>query len=417
MRRSGSSSCLLRPKRSLSTDDLAAAAGTPTATILTREKSDTTCAQDRLHLLAELQAHAHSIHFLESDDLVRGADLPPSVILYLEWDPRTCSPQDFTNGALSDSVKKILSANGDYGDLRELENAIANHRTSPNSSPRRREKVEDSIPQSSSAASIAIESESSEWPRIYAIVDETSSRFPTYPSIEYTQEDNTRYSTANIKPIRSVTESIKSCSAALFDREDELKLAETLVRAVSSKPFLRSILDGITVGVSGSSSIGLEAVVATLAHGSKERRTALRGNRSFNKAHDRITRTAHSIQSKDPEMSSIAVIALNHDSLETNDHHSHHDVTIVGSRQEELEQCRVIAEWHGKGDRVSFAARAQLDWRNAWDTQERTGIASELEVNDEPLSSVMIAILMIAIIAHAWNEYGHIVKSFIDDNL
>lgn len=90
MRRSGSSSCLLRPKRSLSTDDLAAAAGTPTATILTREKSDTTCAQDRLHLLAELQAHAHSIHFLESDDLVRGADLPPSVILYLEVGALEC---------------------------------------------------------------------------------------------------------------------------------------------------------------------------------------------------------------------------------------------------------------------------------------------------------------------------------------
>ena len=86
MRRSGSSSCLLRPKHSLSTDDLAAAAaaGTPTATILTREKSVTACAQDRLHLLAELQSHAHSIHFLESDDLIRGADLPPSVILYLE---------------------------------------------------------------------------------------------------------------------------------------------------------------------------------------------------------------------------------------------------------------------------------------------------------------------------------------------
>ena len=87
MRRSGSSSCMLRPKHSLSTDDLAAAAaaGTPTATILSREKSDTACAQDRLHLFAELQAHAHSIHFLEGDDLVRGVvDLPPSVILYLE---------------------------------------------------------------------------------------------------------------------------------------------------------------------------------------------------------------------------------------------------------------------------------------------------------------------------------------------
>ena len=306
-------------------------------------------------------------------------------------------------------MKKILSANSD---LSELENVIANHRTSPHSSPRR-EKSEDSAP---SVASIAIESESSAWPRVYAIVDETSSRFPTFPSIEYTHEDNTRYSSANIKPIRSETESMKSCSATRLDREDELKLAETLARAVSTNSFLRNRLDGITIGVSGSNTIGLEAVVATLAHGSKERRTALRGCSSFNKAQDRITRMAHSIRSKDPEMSSIAVIALNHDTLETNDHHhSHHDGANVGISHEKLEQCRVIAEWHGKGDRVSFAARAQVDWRNAWDTQERRGIhQSEHETHDEPLSSVMVMILLIAIIAYAWNEYGHIVQSFLD---
>ena len=310
-------------------------------------------------------------------------------------------------------MKKILSAVVDEGDLREL---VANPLASPHSSPRRREKVEGNISQSSSAASIAIEWGPSARPRIYAIVDETSSRFPTFPLVEYTEEYNTRYSTANIKPIRSETESTKSFNAKLLDREEELKLAETLGRAVSSNRFLRNMLDGITIGVSGSSSIGLEAVVATLAHGSKERRTALRGYKSYNNEHDRRTRMVHSIQSKDPEMSSIAVVALNHDTLETNDHHSHHhDVTNVG--HEDLVRRRVIAEWHGKGDRVSFATRAQVDWRQAWDTQERTGVAGEHEAHEEPLSSMMVTILLLALVAYAWKEYGHIVQSFLDGNI
>jgi len=77
----------------------------------------------------------------------------------------------------------------------------------------------------------------------------------------------------------------------------------------------------------------------------------------------------------------------------------------------------VIAEWHGKGDRVSFATRAQVDWRKAWDTQERTGVAGEHEAYEEPLSSMMVTILLLALVAYAWKEYGDIFQSFLDGNI
>ena len=146
MRRTGSS-CLLRPKNSLSTEDLAklAAEDPPTATVLTVTRLPTYIT-DRDYTLSELQVHAHSIRFLcdlpvvrsDSDQIANDSPhLPPSIILYLLWKPNTYpTPRSFADGPLSESVRQCLLANGDSVTQEEMERVCSTPRSSPYS-PRR----------------------------------------------------------------------------------------------------------------------------------------------------------------------------------------------------------------------------------------------------------------------------------------
>ncbi|KAL7471582.1 hypothetical protein ACHAXS_011878 [Conticribra weissflogii] len=141
MRRTGSS-CLLRPRNSLSTEDLQRLAqDPPTATVLTSSRLPTYCS-DRDYILSELQVHAHSIRFLcdlqnNGDIESRAECLPSSVILYMLWKPNTYpTPRSFADGPLSESVRQCLLINGDSVPEEELEHVRSNPRSSPYS-PRR----------------------------------------------------------------------------------------------------------------------------------------------------------------------------------------------------------------------------------------------------------------------------------------
>ena len=152
MRRSGSSSCMLRPKNSFSAEDLQRLASEtkPTTTVLTVNKLPSYCT-DRLYMLSELQVHANSIQFLcdlsvsknrtisstnittddgvgashdVSNNNIMPAVLPPSIILYLLWKPNTYpTPQSFCDGPISESVRQCLLVNGedDVPSMEELE--------------------------------------------------------------------------------------------------------------------------------------------------------------------------------------------------------------------------------------------------------------------------------------------------------
>mmetsp|Transcript_18329 Transcript_18329/g.35658 ORF Transcript_18329/g.35658 Transcript_18329/m.35658 type:complete len:632 (-) Transcript_18329:116-2011(-) len=141
MRRTGSS-CLLRPRNSLSTEDLQRLAqDPPTATVLTSARLPTYCS-DRDYILSELQVHAHSIRFLCDMQNNREGEnrvdcLPSSLILYMLWKPNTYpTPRSFADGPLSESVRQCLLMNRDSAPEEELEHVRANPRSSPYS-PRR----------------------------------------------------------------------------------------------------------------------------------------------------------------------------------------------------------------------------------------------------------------------------------------
>jgi len=138
MRRTGSSSCLLKPKKSLSQHDLAVLHDkAPTATVLTVNRLPP-YVTDRLYMLSELQVHAHSLQFL--CDLKKNGtkpSLPASIILYLRWKPDTYpTPISFADGPLSECVRQCLIANGDDAPFDELQFVRSKPREQPYS-PRR----------------------------------------------------------------------------------------------------------------------------------------------------------------------------------------------------------------------------------------------------------------------------------------
>ena len=137
MRRSGSSSCLLKPKKSLSQHDLAQL-NPPSATVLTVNRLPV-YVTDRLYMLSELQVHAHSIQFLcDLKNESKTHSLPPSIILYMRWLPGTTyqTPLSFADGPLSECVRQCLLANGDDAPLGELQ-LVRSHPREPPYSPRR----------------------------------------------------------------------------------------------------------------------------------------------------------------------------------------------------------------------------------------------------------------------------------------
>jgi hypothetical protein len=164
------------------------------------------------------------------------------------------------------------------------------------------------------------------------------------------------------------------------------------------------------------------------------------------------------IRSKSPDRSPVAIVAIYPEDLErtNHDHHDHHHHTQL---QQQLNatainilQCRVSTEWNGNGECNSFTDRAMGDWREVWldhhacygeagivnrDCGIRAGrtfncrpkvpriwrgggsaaedhrMGNDEEYCNEPISTVMVIIFLVAVIAHVWITYRDIIQEFI----
>ena len=538
MRRSGSSSCMLRPKNSFSAEDLQRLASEPTSilstTVLTVNKLPNYCT-DRLYMLSELQVHSNSIDFLcdlnnsntgnssvgsadntvsteeeEDDDNEKEVQviLPPSIILYLLWKPNTYpTPRSFVDGPLSECVKQCLLANGDE----VLDNSSYdvspktppyNSGSAPNSPIRRqqlgvgavnfdklkRDTLQDEWGNSadisrSRRASIEETSKQKQMTKIYVVVDRISpsettatdtdavddgiGELPDF-SIGSSSFDQTDYSTstANNSSIQPLNHSQSQTSNE--QHNTEIKMAEKLAKSVSSNKFLRSSIDGISIGITSDARAapGLEACMDAVCRGSKERRKAVRDYRlkkksisssSSSSGSSREEQALQHLRDKSPERSPVAIVAIQPDDLECtdNDHHSHSHSHHHHSEEEvspNILQCRVSTEWNGLGEYNTFTDRAMKDWRKAWNVADvnsdvqngingsssgnNTGRAVRPKVPrinrrkeidndydekyaDEPISTVMITVLLVGIVAYVWKLYGNIIMSvlFGDDGI
>ncbi|KAL7527998.1 hypothetical protein ACHAWF_002397, partial [Thalassiosira exigua] len=334
MRRSGSASCILRPKHSLSEEDLQRLAReAPTTTVLTVDRLPS-YGTDRLYVLSELQVHANSIHFVHDLPAASGADadgsanareedgaaaspaLPPSVILYLLWKPNTYpTPRSFADGPLSECVRRCLLANGEDVPLEELEDVRSNPR-SPTYSPRRQSAPDqpDVWPDAKEGASETgspgrgaqdQSQQTQQLTRIYVVVDRIApsddgdmGELPNFPDLDLMNstsssgEDGrhpktTESSLPALEPQHSKAVSQRNLQEPnkeegdrkrLAQHNNEVNMAEQLARAVASSRFLRNRIDGISIGVTSDASAapGLEACMDAVFRGAKERRLAAR---------------------------------------------------------------------------------------------------------------------------------------------
>ncbi len=170
------------------------------------------------------------------------------------------------------------------------------------------------------------------------------------------------------------------------------------------------------------------------------------------------------IREKSPERSPVAIVAMHPKDLERvpDHHHRHHNQL----HQEQpntatnILQCRVSTEWNGNGGCNSFTDRAMGDWREVWlehhvhgggagagdeneiinkeyctrssssrrfnsrpkvsriwrggsggGSSDHIGGNFEEEQCNEPISTVMVIVFLVAVVSHVWYTYGDIIHS------
>eukprot|EP00566_Odontella_aurita_P006000 CAMPEP_0113594098 /NCGR_PEP_ID=MMETSP0015_2-20120614/38866_1 /TAXON_ID=2838 /ORGANISM="Odontella" /LENGTH=582 /DNA_ID=CAMNT_0000501013 /DNA_START=159 /DNA_END=1905 /DNA_ORIENTATION=- /assembly_acc=CAM_ASM_000160 len=138
MRRSGSSSCMLRPRATLSEVELSSAP--PSITMVNTRRLPLYSAE-RYYVLSELEMHSNSVRFLcDYDDdgayaesmgaADRGGRPPRNVVLYLLWKPggggggHGDSARAFVEGPIVDALRRLISLRG--GDTSALDRDDAN---------------------------------------------------------------------------------------------------------------------------------------------------------------------------------------------------------------------------------------------------------------------------------------------------
>lgn len=132
MRRSGSSSCMLRPRASLSNLELTSVVPPSITMVNTRRLPNYSA--ERYYVLSEVEMHANSVRFLcDYDDdgtyaeslgaADRGGRPPRNVVLYLLWRPdgdgKYGTAREFAEGPIVDGLRRLISLRG--GDASSLD--------------------------------------------------------------------------------------------------------------------------------------------------------------------------------------------------------------------------------------------------------------------------------------------------------
>lgn len=361
MRRSGSSSCLLRPKSVQEGDKM--------SVTLINTQPLPTYSTERFYMLSEIEQNAHSTTFLcdtydcdqatqdtaESSSCSLGGDAQSQQqsslynILYVLWkSDQGSSPRAFCEGTLATAIQQCISVLAqDHSESSSMTNTSTSSK-SPESSPARRET-------STTAATTS--------PRLYLVVDmlaplpNESSTTTTSSTPDHDQEQARQKRFFTVK----------------------VDTAERLARHVAQSQEFRLSVNGITVGISNHvrAAPGLEACLEALLIGARDRRRF----------------------SKNNQKSGIGMIVMNPDDLL-----GLQDESVTDAAQGVL-QSRTCAEWCGNGNLQTFARRAHSAWcvdhnveeekehspgRTARRRRRRDGLDGEFEFTDPLLLCFMV---------------------------
>lgn len=415
MRRPASSSCLLLPKGSFEVAEAEAALpaathGSPSVTILSKDILPP-YSSERFFLLSELEVHAQPTTFLsevfadgsednstqateetEEDELpvharagetnpseldssntdnILHTPFPPFILLYVLWSPHaTSDARIFTETRIADAVTRLQESVELVSSIGSSPTVVT--RQSSNGSPLNGSNGEtvSTSPQSEPTTSSNVGSDPFfiEPPFIenFDLVSNGDIREATTvppgscpalrPETVVPRAKASLYIVVDrVLPLSSTSE--PSCNIDSHSSQEDL--AEDLARSVASHPVLRQCTEGITVGVSNHerAAPGLEVCVHAISLGAQDRRrnavnpSSHVGNGTLDSvaAADRVN--------LDASKSLLGVVAVTPEDML-----GLQDATVTDAVQGVL-QSRVTAEWNGKGNLLSFAARAHNAWR------------------------------------------------------
>ena len=141
----------------------------------------------------------------------------------------------------------------------------------------------------------------------------------------------------------------------------QVEIAEQLIRVIATCQELRSVIEGVTVGLSNDfrAAPGLETCMDAILVGDAERRHFPKKRKQDSSLVRNISRNG---QELDPYRSSIGIITEYPDDLTGLDPTGETDaVQNLGLH------ARSIGNWAGKGNTLNFGARSQKCWRETWD--------------------------------------------------
>lgn len=415
---------MLRPKSSMSSEDLRKLAEEPPLTItMINTTRLATYSTERYYMLSELEQNASSVDFVcnhgAQKNISHGqspspqsqppkeapkaprthqshkptASLPPYVLLYLLWRPNTYpSPRSFVEGPVLDNVRRILELGGDDEHVvskmfdGDSGGAGGGNNSSPSTSP-----TTPSIGRRSSLGKTTVVETRT---KVHVCIDRISP--PPSAAAEGglglglglgmnaigISEGNTNDmdgDASNGDPLQtpkqhSDVHSVRSAdlqARRLRQHAVETQTAEAVAKAISTHPILRGIVEGVSLGTTAEvrAAPALEVCLKAITHGSGERRRqgrALQRRQMINIARGHGDGSGNDNRAVvDPMRSPISLVVPDPDDLVGLDPEEDAD-GVKGAIQ-----SITVAEWNGNGDAVCFASRAMEEWR------ERHGLENE----------------------------------------
>lgn len=327
---------------------------------------------ERFFMLSEFEMNAHSIRFVselydcnditpetvetcETSSAAAAAtperfppenvdSFPPYVILYILWRPdMTTSVTNFIEDVIVKSVDRIQShveivLSGED----KKRTSVVRQQSLGYESPSTTTEAEAMAREHDSVASSSTGSADSGKIRLYLVVERTIPyrEFGSSDTTNKNIDNNTASTTAGSQYDQNPTnqqekDELRRKQQRYFNVD--VSLAERLARHVASHPRLRSLFQGITIGVANHkrAAPALDACMGVVTVGSKDRRQ---------------------VAGRDAR-SSVGLISISSEDLLGLDEEGETD----GAQN--ILQTRIHTEWNGRGNLKTFAHRAHSVWR------------------------------------------------------
>ena len=426
MRRSGSSSCILLPKEESDGEPLS-------VTILNTEQLPQ-YSSERFYVLSELEVNGHSTVFLDEEEECndtqeteesstsedraapgRSDGYPPFIILYLLWLPNV-SVRNFVDGTILMSIKTLEALTTIVPSIEEERLTSPLSRNSSRVSLSRMQNIATSEAVEDNKGT-PISSKEEEKGHVSnedkPISDSLSERNQSNSSVRSISRGSKVYLVVE-KVCPEITGDSGASQTDLEAKQRhyqvQVDLAEHLARMVASHSYLRTVFEGITVGVANHyrAAPALEACLDSILVGSKDRRKHTGGSTTHTK-------------------SLIGIVSSSSSDL-------------LGAKEQEsadavqgVLQCRICAEWSGRGTLNTFARRAHKVWRlkaglpaeeahqypffNSSGPRRRKGYGGatdSLEIGPSDLFSAMLTFCFwVAVVAYIWENWQELLQTIL----